>query len=261
MKDVQSLRDDRNLPIDKVGIRNLKYPISVLDKYNETQQTVAEIAMYVDLPHHAKGTHMSRFVERLHLFRSEVSLRSFSTILTEMRSHLEAKRAHIEVRFPYFIEKKAPESGAAGLMDYQIQITGSINEDDHVDLVTTVEVPIMSVCPCSLEISDFGAHNQRGIVTASVRFAKFFWIEDLISSIEQQASCEVFSVLKRVDEKAVTERAFENPKFVEDIVRDVAQALRSDSNITWFSVSADNHESIHNHNAFAYISSEPVHDF
>ncbi|TYT74446.1 GTP cyclohydrolase FolE2 [Desulfobotulus mexicanus] len=258
MKDVQSQRDERNLPIDKVGIKNLRYPITVLDREQGRQQTVADISMYVDLPHDAKGTHMSRFVEMLHLFRQEVSLRSFSTILQEMRTLLEAERAHIDVTFPYFVEKKAPVSAEPGLMDYTCTISGSISPEGRTDLLSTVRVPVMSVCPCSLEISEIGAHTQRGMVTVSVRFRKFFWIEALIQRIEKCASSDVFSVLKRVDEKAVTEQAFRNPKFVEDIVRDVALSLKEDGNITWFSVSAENYESIHNHSAFAQISSESL---
>jgi GTP cyclohydrolase I len=226
-----------------------------LDRDKGRQQTVADISMYVDLPHDAKGTHMSRFVEMLHLFREEVSLRSFSSILQEMRTLLEAERAHIDVTFPYFVEKKAPVSGEPGLMDYTCTISGAICAEGRTDLISTVRVPIMSVCPCSLEISEIGAHTQRGMVTVSVRFRKFFWIEGLIQRIEACASSDVYSVLKRVDEKAVTEQAFRNPKFVEDIVRDVALTLGEDANITWFSVSAENFESIHNHSAFAQISS------
>lgn len=256
MKDVQGQKDERNLPIEKVGIKNLKYPIMVLDRDHGRQHTVADISMYVDLPHDAKGTHMSRFVEMLHLFRKEVSLRSFSAILNEMRSFLGAKRAHIDVAFPYFIEKKAPVSGEPGLMDYLCIISGSISEEGHTDLVSTIKVPVMSVCPCSLEISDIGAHTQRGLVTVSVRFKKFFWLEALIQGVEAAASSDVFSVLKRSDEKAVTEKAFRNPKFVEDIVRDTAIFLKEDKNITWFSVGAENYESIHNHSAFARISSD-----
>ncbi|MDL2285915.1 GTP cyclohydrolase FolE2 [Desulfococcaceae bacterium OttesenSCG-928-F15] len=256
MKDVQGQKDERNLPIEKVGIKSLRYPITVLDREHGKQHTVADISMYVDLPHDAKGTHMSRFVEMLHLFRQEVSLKSFSAILSEMRSFLGAKRAHIDVTFPYFIEKKAPVSKEPGLMDYTCTISGSISEEGQTDLVSTIRVPIMSVCPCSLEISDVGAHAQRGLVTVSVRFRKFFWLEALICGIELAASSDIFSVLKRIDEKAVTEKAFRNPKFVEDIVRDAAIFLQGDENITWFSVSAENYESIHNHSAFAQVSSD-----
>lgn len=259
MKDIQNQPDHRNIPIDKVGIKNLKYPITVLDRRNGHQHTVASINMYVDLPHKNKGTHMSRFVEMLPQFKADISLKKIATILKDMKTHLNADSAHIELTFPYFIEKKAPASNAPGLLDYTCRILGSSNSADNIDLVSEVMVPITSVCPCSKEISNVGAHNQRGEVRLAVRFNRFIWIEDMISLVEEAASCDVFSVLKRVDEKCVTEKGFNNPKFVEDIVRDVALNLKNDTNITWFSVSAENFESIHNHSAYAYITSgDPV---
>jgi len=257
MKDIQNQRDTRNIPIDKVGIKNLRYPVTVRDKREGRQATVASINMYVDLPHEYKGTHMSRFVEMLHLLKAEVSLRGFAELLTQMKRLLNAASAHIEMTFPYFIEKKAPVSGAPGLMDYNCSMIGSSNQYDEVDLVSEVNVPISSVCPCSKEISAEGAHNQRGEVKLQTRFKRFIWLEDMIGLVEDCASCDVFSVLKRVDEKEVTERGFGNPKFVEDIVRDIASRLIEDSNITWFSVSAENFESIHNHSAYAHIVSGP----
>ena len=256
MKDIQNQRDYRNIPIDKVGIKNLRYPITVLDRRNGYQHTVASINMYVDLPHKYKGTHMSRFVELLHLFRPEVSLKRIAVVLEKMKKHLNAASAVIEVTFPYFIEKKAPISGSPGLLDYTCRIVGSSDPEGKVDLISEVIVPISSVCPCSKEISEIGAHNQRGEVQLSTRFKKFIWMEDMIELVEACASCEVYSVLKRVDEKCVTERGFSNPKFVEDIVRDIAKKLKEDGNITWFSVSAENFESIHNHSAYAHITSE-----
>ena len=256
MKDVQSQPDYRNIPIDKVGIKNLRYPITVRDRREGFQHTIAAINMYVDLPHDNKGTHMSRFVELLHLLRPEVSLEKFAAILDNMKRHLNAASAHLEMTFPYFIEKKAPVSTSPGLMDYTCSIRGTSDPTGKVDLVSEVVVPISSVCPCSMEISDIGAHNQRGEVRLSTRFKKFIWMEDMIELVEKSASCDVFSVLKRVDEKRVTEKAFGNPKFVEDIVRDVAKRLNDDDNITWFSVSAENFESIHNHSAYASITSK-----
>jgi GTP cyclohydrolase I len=255
MKDVQNQRDNRNIPIDKVGIKNLRYPVVVRDRREGRQHTVASINMYVDLPHEYKGTHMSRFVEMLHLLKTEVSLQKFSEILAQMKSHLNAASAHIEITFPYFIEKKAPVSGAPGLMDYTCRIAGSTNSDNEVDLISEVNVPISSVCPCSKEISNEGAHNQRGEVQLQTRFNRFIWLEDMIELVESCASCDVYSVLKRVDEKQVTEHGYGNPKFVEDIVRDIAAQLLKDENITWFSVSAENFESIHNHSAYAHIVS------
>ncbi len=254
MKDVQSEPDHRNVAINKVGIKNLRYPVTVLDRDKGQQYTVAAINMYVDLPHECKGTHMSRFVELLHLFRPKLSLKTFSDILTQMKSHLDARSAHIEVTFPFFMEKQAPVSQSIGLMDYTCRLVGSINSS-KVDLVSEVRVPISSVCPCSREISVHGAHNQRGMVHLRTRFKRFIWIEDMIELVERTASCDVYSVLKRADEKYVTERGFSNPKFVEDIVRDIAVELKKDKNITWFDVSVENFESIHNHNAYAYISS------
>ncbi|PIE75114.1 MAG: GTP cyclohydrolase I FolE2 [Deltaproteobacteria bacterium] len=258
MKDVQKENDYRNIPIDKVGIKNLRYPVTVQDRENKYQETVANIDMFVNLPHHVKGTHMSRFVEMLHIFRQELSFNAFSKILEEMKIHLDAKSSHIEIRFPYFIRKKAPVTGVAGLMDYSCRITGESYEDGRIDIFSEVEVPVTSVCPCSKEISEFGAHNQRGIVRICVRFKKFIWMEDLIKIAEKSASCEVYSVLKRADEKNVTEMGFNNPKFVEDIARDAAKELYEDKNILWFEVSVENFESIHNHSAYAYISSEGI---
>lgn len=254
MRDIQNERDYRRIPIDKVGIKNIRYPIRVLDKKQGYQNTVASINMYVDLPHKYKGTHMSRFVELLHIFRPEVSLKKFSVILDQMKKHLNAASAHIEVTFPYFIEKNAPVSQSPGLMDYTCRIIGSSDPGGKVDLISEVIVPITSVCPCSKEISEAGAHNQRGEVRLSIRFKKFIWMEDMIDIVEEAASCEVYSVLKRVDEKYVTEKGYTNPKFVEDIVRDVAKRLKEDENITWFSVGAENFESIHNHSAYAQIT-------
>ena len=181
-------------------------------------------------------------------------LKKISVILEEMKKHLNAASAQIAVTFPYFIEKQSPVSNSPGLMDYQCTFLGTSDPEGKTDLVSIVLVPISSVCPCSKEISDGGAHNQRGLVSLSTRFHKFIWIEDMVELVESSASCEVYSVLKRVDEKHVTERGFSNPKFVEDIVRDIAKKLKKDNNITWFSVSAENFESIHNHSAYASIT-------
>jgi len=254
MKDIQKERDFRNMPIDKVGIKNLKYPIRVLDRKNGCQQTVGTINMYVDLPHESKGTHMSRFVEMLHILQPEISPKTFSVILDQMKKDLDAASAHMEVTFPYFIEKAAPVSGTPGFMEYTCKLMGTSRADGRVDLVSEVVVPISSVCPCSKEISDGGAHNQRGEVRLAIRSKKFVWIEDLIQLVEAAASCELYSVLKRVDEKWVTEKGYQNPKFVEDIVRDVAVALKNDTNITWFNISVENFESIHSHSAYATIT-------
>ncbi|MFH1077594.1 MAG: GTP cyclohydrolase FolE2 [Pseudomonadota bacterium] len=256
MKDIQNQPDTRNIAIDKVGVKDIRYPISVYDRKNKVQHTVATINMYVDLPTYFKGTHMSRFVEILHLVRSEVSLKNIANILGQMKSSLSAASAHIEIAFPYFIEKSAPLSTCKSLMDYTCRIIGSSDQSDAVDIVAEVIVPITTVCPCSKEISDYGAHNQRGNVHARLRFKRFIWFEDIISLIEQSASSDVYAILKREDEKHVTEAAYNNPMFVEDVVRNIAEKLGMDRNITWFSVSAENFESIHNHSAYAYIESK-----
>ena len=253
MIDVQSQKDHRNIEIDKVGVKNIRYPITVRDKENGTQQTVASINMYVNLPHDHKGTHMSRFIEVLSEYRRQISLENFSRILDELKNRLNAESAHMEITFPYFITKKAPISGTEGLMEYVCTFTGSVNRSKGRDLAIELRVPIATVCPCSKEISEYGAHNQRGEVRVSLRFKKFVWIEDIIRLVEESTSCEVFSVLKRNDEKFVTEKGYENPMFVEDVVREIALKLEADPNITWFAIDSENFESIHNHSAYAYI--------
>ncbi len=253
--DVQSLPDHRNIDIDKVGVKNISYPIVVLDKFNGTQNTVACINVYVNLPYRHKGTHMSRFIEILSEFRRNISIKNIHSILEETRRRLQAQSAHIELTFPYFIEKEAPVTGARGLMEYICTMTGSLSDHGHIDLIVGVKVPITTLCPCSKEISQVGAHNQRGEVRVQVRFKKFFWIEDLIRLIEESASCEVYALLKRQDEKFVTERAYANPMFVEDVVREIARKLAAHDNFVWYAVDSENFESIHNHSAYAFIES------
>jgi GTP cyclohydrolase I len=252
LADVQSSRDARELEIDKVGVKNIRYPVVVLDKAQGTQQTVASISMYVDLPRQFRGTHMSRFVEILNEFRGRIGVKDVGRILEEMKRRLEATSAHLEVSFPYFIEKRAPVSGAAGLMEYECAILAEL-KGERPDVVVEVAVPVMTLCPCSKEIAEFGAHNQRGKVRVRFRFSRFVWIEDIIGLVEESASSEVYSVLKREDEKFVTERAYQNPAFVEDVVRSAAQRLAANPSITWYSVEAEAFESIHNHSAYACI--------
>ena len=253
MIDVQSQKDYRRIEIDKVGVKNIRYPITVRDKENGTQQTVASITHVVNLPHDHKGTHISRFVEVLSDTAAGSASRIFSDILEELKQRLNAESAHMEITFPYFITKKAPVSQTEGLMEYVCTFKGSVNHTKGRDLVIDLKIPIATVCPCSKEISRYGAHNQRGEVRVSLRFKKFVWIEDIIHLVEESSSCEVFSVLKRNDEKFVTEKGYENPMFVEDVVREIARKLDADPNITWFSVDSENFESIHNHSAYAYI--------
>jgi GTP cyclohydrolase IB len=255
MIDVQSRRDSRKIDIKKVGVKGIQYPIIVQDRANGVQHVNAAINMYVNLPHQFKGTHMSRFIEILNEYRGQINLRSFEKILLKMREKLNAKSAHMEIEFPYFIEKSAPVSGAKSLMDYRCWFTGE-NDGEKTDFLVGVSVPVTTVCPCSKEMSCVGAHNQRSIVRVQVRFRKFFWIEDVISLVESSASGEVYSLLKRVDEKFVTEAAHANPMFVEDVVRAVAVKLNRDSNFTWYNVEAENIESIHNHSAYAYVEKQ-----
>ena len=253
MIDVQNQYDPRNVNIDKVGVKNIRYPITVMDKTNRFQHTVATVNMYVNLPRQFKGTHMSRFIEILNEFHGHLDIRKFSRVLETLKKRLEAQSAHLEISFPYFIIKYSPVTNTPGLMEYGCQIVGSLDDEKGYDLIVEVQVPITTVCPCSREISEQGAHNQRGIVDLAVRFTRFVWIEDLIRLVEQEGSCEVYSLLKRPDEKYVTEKGYANPKFVEDVVRDIALRLKNDPNITWFRVEVENFESIHNHNAYAYI--------
>lgn len=255
MIDIQNLKDERNIDIKKVGVKGLKYPIIVLDRARGTQPVNATINMYVNLVHRFKGTHMSRFVEVLNEIRDQVNIQTFSSILEKIRIKLHAESAHIEIEFPYFIEKTAPRSKAKSLMEYHCHFVGTCN-GSGMDFMVGMVVPVTTVCPCSREISRAGAHNQRSIVTVRVRFKKFFWIEDVIKLIEESASGEVYSLMKRIDEKFVTEKGYDNPMFVEDVVRNVASRLNEDQNFTWYSVEAENFESIHNHSAYACVEKE-----
>ncbi len=251
MRDVQNDIDFRKIEIEKVGVKNLKYPIVLQDKENEEQHTIASINMYVNLPHQFRGTHMSRFVEILNKYRREIDIHSMGEIMKEMKANLNAKSAHLDIEFPYFIEKKAPVSGAKSLMEYQCNFIGKLN--DKMKILLGVSVPILTVCPCSKEISEYGAHNQRGTISVQLRFKGFPWIEDVIQMVENCASGSVYSLLKREDEKFITEKSYENPKFVEDVVRDVATKLNRQENILWYKVEVESYESIHNHDAYACV--------
>ncbi len=251
IKDIQSQPDFRQIAIDKVGVKDIRYPIVVLDKKNKFQHTVGSINMYVDLPHQFKGTHMSRFVEILNEHRGEITVKSFPEILEKMKKRFNAKTAHMEVEFPYFIEKAAPVSRAKGLMEYRCRFAGSLSAKK--DFILEVIVPVATLCPCSKEISKRGAHNQRGMVKVALRFLGFIWIEDIIKVVENSASSPVYSLLKRPDEKYVTEHAYDNPRFVEDVVREIASRLDKLKAVTWFSIEAENLESIHNHSAYAFL--------
>ncbi len=255
IEDVQNREDTRHLPINKVGIKNIRYPVRILDRTGGEQHTIANFNMYVNLPHNFKGTHMSRFVEILNNHEREISVRSFKEMMSEMTQLLEAESGHIEMNFPYFINKTAPVSGVQSLMDYDVSFIGEIHNGKHIMTIKVI-VPVTSLCPCSKKISDYGAHNQRSHVTITARVNDFVWVEELIELIEQEASCELYGLLKRPDEKMVTERAYDNPKFVEDAVRDVAARLNADDRIRGYTVESENFESIHNHSAYALIEKD-----
>ena len=251
VEDVQARADTRHLPIDRVGIKDIRHPVRVKDRSAGEQHTIATFNMYVSLPHNFKGTHMSRFVEILHAER-EISVESFRHMLESMTERLEADAGHIEMSFPYFVMKRAPVSGVESLMDYRASLIGE-RHDGVTDLWVRVVVPVTSLCPCSKRISDYGAHNQRSHVTITAQLLDHMWIEELIEIAEQEASCELYGILKRPDEKYVTERAYDNPKFVEDMVRDVATRLNAEARIVAYVVESENFESIHNHSAYALI--------
>jgi len=252
MKDIQNGPAAVSLPIDRVGIKNLRLPLIVRDKAEGVQHTVADVEIGVDLPAKFKGTHMSRFVEALESWSGDLSYASFRELLSDVRGRLKAKDAHVTFRFPYFIKRKAPVSASPGVMDYQCSVEGRL-DDAGFRITLGVEVPVMTVCPCSLAISGKSAHSQRAVVSLRCRFKGFLWLEELIDIAESSASSKVYAVLKRRDEKFVTEDAFENPAFVEDVVRAAASALNEHALVTWYKASAESFESIHNHSAFAAI--------
>ncbi len=263
MKDVQNTPDTRGIDIEQVGVCDLTYPITVLDRENQRQQCAALISLSVSLPHHFKGTHMSRFLVVLAEHQGEFTMRTVPAILHDLKKRLDAESAQIEVEFPYFLQRKAPVSGLSAPMDYRCTFIGQSNGKND-DFLLRVRVPVATLCPCSKEISDYGAHNQRGYVTITVRTRlldggswDFLWIEELVEIAERSASAPIYPLLKRTDERHVTMQAYDNPVFVEDVVRNAAAQLKADSRIVWFEVRAVNHESIHNHSAFAVVQSEP----
>lgn len=258
MIDIQSTPDTREIPLRKVGVKNLHYPVKVLDKFNGMQSTSATVNLFVNLPHDYKGTHMSRFIEAFHRHHADLGMKQFLEMLEEIRTSLQAERAFGTMEFPFFMSKKAPVSQSESIMNYTCSYEGEVTAEKQ-NFYVTVSVPVTTLCPCSKAISEHGAHNQRGLVTVKVQNTSFFWIEDVIEAIEKSASCDLFSILKRPDEKFVTERAYENPRFVEDVAREVCIALKNfkgaDKPFDWFSVECENFESIHNHNAYAYTES------
>ena len=252
IEDVQATTDQRRIPINKVGIKDIRHPVRVKDRSEGHQSTIASFDMYVDLPHEFKGTHMSRFVEILNSHEHEISVASFERMLAEMTDRLDAHSGHIEMRFSYFVNKAAPVSGVQSLLDYDVSLIGERHGDES-KIRIRVLVPVTSLCPCSKSISERGAHNQRSRVTVEVLTRGFVWIEELIDLVEAEASCQLYGLLKRPDEKFVTEKAFDNPKLVEDMVRDVAARLNDDDRILAYVVESENFESIHNHSAYAMV--------
>jgi len=252
LHDKQSEPDYRDLRIDKVGVRGLRFPIQVRDKAYSVQNTIATIGMFVDLPKQFKGTHMSRFIEVLNAHGKIIHVENIIDILQALQNRFQAVTSHLEIEFPYFMVKKAPVSGRESVMDYLARFDAAACESE-IDFILTVKAMVTTLCPCSKAISTAGAHNQRGEVTVRIRSSRPVWIEDLIEIIEGSASSELYALLKRQDEKAVTERAYDNPVFVEDLVRNVALKLNAHPDVTWYEVEAENFESIHNHNAYAFI--------
>jgi GTP cyclohydrolase IB len=249
MPDVQNRPDKRKITIDKVGVKGIKYPVIVSDRANKIQTTIAEINMYVQLPHYFRGTHMSRFVEVLHHYHQEEVIDNLENLLRDIKQSLKADASYIEMTFLYFIKKQAPVSGIASYLNYECSFRASL--DEAYDFWIGIKVPVTTLCPCSKEISDYGAHNQRSVVSLSVQYLEFIWLEELIDLVEQTCSCDIFPLLKRVDEKFVTEKAYDHPMFVEDIIRGLTVKLLRDKRITHFELEAENFESIHNHSAYA----------
>jgi len=249
--DLQNQTDLRNIAIDKVGVKGIKYPIIVADREKKIQHTIADLDIYVELPHHKRGTHMSRFLEVLAKYQEDTIVDQLESLLLETKQILNADAAYIDLKFPYFLSKKAPVSGIESLLSYTCEFNASYRE--QMSLWIGVGVPVTTLCPCSKEISDFGAHNQRSEITLRVCYDAFVWLEELIDLAEDSCSCEIYPLLKRVDEKFVTEKAYQNPMFVEDVVREISQKLDADCRIKAYQIVSENFESIHNHNAYAMI--------
>lgn len=261
MVDIQASSDTRGIPLRQVGVSNLSYPIVVWDREARQQNTVGRFRLTVDLPHEYKGTHMSRFVETLENHRGECSLETMPEFVEELRERLDAERAHVHVTFPYFIRRKAPESGLESSLETRAWFIGDVDGDRHAEFTLGIEVPVMTLCPCSKAISRYGAHCQRSYARIQVRFRELIWLEELVEIADRSASAPLFPLLKREDERWITERSYENPVFVEDLVRNIAGALIDETRVTWFEVEAENQESIHNHDAYAAVGSDDLSNF
>jgi GTP cyclohydrolase IB len=257
LPDTQNNLDTRQIIIDRVGIKDISHPITYVDRDGNKSPTVGNFTMTVTLPENVKGTHMSRFIQILNEGPCEFNSSNFSNIIEKVRDRLESDTAHIILDFPFFRKKKAPSSGVESMMDYQVSLYGSL-ENGKSEIMMKVVVPVTSLCPCSKSISKYGAHNQRSHITikAKATVGKTLYLEDLIDLAEKKASCELYAILKREDEKVVTERAYDNPAFVEDLVRDIAVALNANDNISYYRLESENFESIHNHSAYALIENQ-----
>ncbi len=254
LRDIQNQRDARRVTVDKVGVKGIRYPIILEDRAQKTQHTIATLNIYVQLPHSKRGTHMSRFIEILNRFHENNLISQLPQFLTEIKYSLKAAAAYVDISFPFFIRKQAPVSKITSLLCYDCHFHASLNE--IYNLIIGVDVPVTTLCPCSKELSECGAHNQRSIISIKVRYDGFVWLEELIDWAEESCSCEIYPLLKRSDEKYVTEKAYRNPMFVEDIVRDLTLKINKDERITWFYVESENFESIHNHSAYAMTQSK-----
>lgn len=257
MIDIQSSADERGIPLRAAGISKLKYPMVVWDRDQKSQQTIGDFTLTVDLPHQYKGTHMSRFIEALERHRGEISLSTLPLLVQDLRQTLDAARSHVRVDFSYFIQRKAPATGAASMLELRCYFLGDADRDT-ARFTLGVEVPVMTLCPCSKAISQYGAHCQRSMARMQVRFHDLVWIEELVEIADSSASAPIFPLLKRADEKWITEHSYENPVFVEDLVRNIAGKLMADPRVAWFEVEAENEESIHAHNAFAAVGSDDI---
>ena len=258
LQDTQNRVDVRNIPISRVGIKDIKYPFKMSDKDDITQSVIGTFTMSVGLPHDVKGTHMSRFVKILEDQKDSISIENFDNLVKNTSNVLSSESAFASVEFTYFKKKNAPVSKTESLLDYSVGYTCEVkNKIVNKYLI----VPVTSLCPCSKNISDYGAHNQRSHISAHIKIDKTVWIDDLIEMLEDQASCQIYGILKRPDEKYVTEQAYDNPKFTEDIIRDVAVILNKDDRVTAYKIESENFESIHNHSAYAYIEKDKKKDF
>ncbi|HNV43864.1 MAG: GTP cyclohydrolase I FolE2 [Spirochaetes bacterium] len=249
--DVQNRKANHPITIDHVGIKGIKYPIQVFDKKRGFQHTVAEVAMFVDLPSHYKGTHMSRFIEILSTVDGEISVKMLLKILRRMKEQLNAETSKIEFHFPYFIEKIAPVSHSKAYVDYDCTLTATLKK--HFSYILKVIVPVHTLCPCSKELCNVSAHNQRSYVSVTIEARSVIWIEDIVDIVERNSSSPIYSYLKRTDEKYITEYAYNHPMFVEDIVRAISAEFEKMNDLNYFKIEAENMESIHNHNAYASI--------